>query len=70
MQIITHRTYLDDVFIQSQEKLNVQKQDMLKVVDKTHQVLLKKNMKADPDKSQFFLTLVNLLGHTIEGTTN
>ena len=43
-------TYLDDVFIHSQPK-----HQMVKVLDKNHQVLLKDNMEAAPDKSLFSL---------------
>ena len=43
-------TDLDDVFIHSQPKYQ-----MVKVLDKTHQVLLKDNMEAAPDKSLFSL---------------
>ena len=43
------------------------KHEMFNVFEKYHQVLLKENMKAAPDKSQFFLTRVYILGHIIEG---
>ena len=42
------------------------KEDMFIVLEKNHQVSLHKNMKAVPDKSQFFLTRVKILGHIIE----
>ena len=57
-------TYLDDVFLQSQTK-----HEMFKVLEKYLQILLNKNVKAAPDKSNFFLTHVKLLGHIIEGNT-
>ena len=57
-------TYLDDVFMQSQTN-----HEMLKVLDKYHQILLKENLKAVPGKSQFFLTRVKLLGHISAGNT-
>ena len=41
--------YLDDVFMQSQTK-----DEMFLVLEKYHQILLHKNMKAAPDKSHFF----------------
>ena len=56
-------TYLDDVFMQSQTK-----NEMFIVLEKYHQILLKENMKAAPDKSHFF-SCVNYLGHIIEGIT-
>ena len=57
-------THLDDVFLQSQTK-----REMFKVLDKNHRILLKQNMRAAPDKSQFFLTQVKFFGHIIESTT-
>ena len=57
-------TYLDDVFIQSQKK-----QEIIIVLDKYHQTLLKENVKPAPDKSNFFLTRVKFFGHINEGTT-
>ena len=39
---------------------------MFIVLEKYHQNLLHENMKAIPDKSHFFLTRVNFLGHIIE----
>ena len=57
-------TYLDDVFMQSQTK-----NEIFIVLDKYHQIVLKENMKAAPDKSHSFLTRVNFLGHNIEGNT-
>ena len=46
------------------------KHEMINVLDKYHQILLKENMKAAPDKLHFFLTRVKFLGHTIEGIMN
>ena len=40
------------------------------VLEKYHQILLKENMKAAPDKSHFFFTCVQYLGHIIDGNTN
>ena len=40
---------------------------MFKTLDTYRQISLKENMKAD--KSPRFLTLVKIVGHTIEGTT-
>ena len=57
-------TYLYNVFIQSQIK-----QEMFKALQKYHQNLLKENMKAAQDKSQFFLTRVNFLEYMIEVST-
>ena len=54
-------TYLEDVFMQSQTK-----DEMCIVLEKYHQILQNENIKADPDKSHFFLTRVKLLGHIIE----
>ena len=42
------------------------KHEMFKVLDKYHQILLKENKKAAPDKSHFFLTRVKFLGHNNE----
>ena len=56
-------TYLDDVFMQSKTK-----DEMFIVLEKYHQILLHKNMKAAPDKSIFFLTRVSFLGDIIEKT--
>ena len=33
------------------------------------QILLNKNVKAAPDKSNFFFTHIKFLGHSIEGNT-
>ena len=38
-------TYLDDIFMQSQTK-----DEMFKVLEKYHQILQNKNMKATPNK--------------------
>ena len=54
-------TNLDDVLMQSQFK-----DEMFIVLEQYHQILQNKNMKAAPDKSHFFLTRVNFLGHIIE----
>ena len=42
---------------------------MLKVLDKNHQILLKENMKAAPEKITFFLAHLKLPRHIFEGTT-
>ena len=42
---------------------------MFTVLEKYHQILQNENMKAAPDKSHFFLTLVKFLGHIIEKDT-
>ena len=42
---------------------------MFKVLEKYHQILLKENMKAAPDKSHFFLTRVKFLGRVLDGST-
>ena len=59
-------TYLDDVFMQSQTK-----DEMFTVLEKNHQTLQNKNMKAAPDKSHFFLTRVTrkTFGHILEKNT-
>ena len=57
-------TYLDDVFKQSQTK-----DEMFILLEQYHPILKNENMKAAPDKSQFFLTRVKLLGHIIERNT-
>ena len=43
------------------------KNEMFIVLDKNHQILLKENIKAAPDKSYFFLTRVKFPVHIIEG---
>ena len=50
-----------NVFMQSRTKKEIS--------DKYHQILLKENMKAAPDKSKFFLTRVKYFGHIFEGNT-
>ena len=45
------------------------KNKMFNSLEKHHQILLTENMKAAPDKSHFFLTRENFLGHIIEGIT-
>ena len=57
-------TYLDDIFMQSQTK-----HEMFKVLDKYHQKLLKGNMNAALDKSQFFISRAKFIGHFIEEKT-
>ena len=57
-------TYLDDFFMQSQTK-----DEMFMILEQYHQKLKNENMKAAPDKSQFFLTRVKFLGHIIENHT-
>ena len=42
---------------------------MFKVLDKYHEILLKENRKATPDKSNVFLARVKFLGHIIEKNT-
>ena len=57
-------TYLDDVFMQSQTK-----EEMFTVLEHYHKILQNEDLKAAPDKSQFFLTRVKFLGHNIERNT-
>ena len=57
-------TFLDDVFMQSQTK-----DEMFTVLKQYHKILQNENLKAAPDKSHFFLTLVKFLGHNIERNT-
>ena len=45
------------------------KNEMFNALEKNHEVLLQKNMKAAPDKSHFFLTQVKFLGHIIKRNT-
>ena len=56
--------YSDDVFMQSQTK-----DEMLTVLEKYHQILIKENMKAALDKSHFFLTRVKSFRHILERNT-
>ena len=57
-------TYLDDVFMHSQTKL-----ELFKVLEKYHQILLKEKIRAAQDKSHFILTRVKIFGQVIEGNT-
>ena len=57
-------TNLDDIFMQSQTK-----DEIIIVLEKYNQILQNENIKADPDKSHFFLTCVKFLGHIIEKDT-
>ena len=57
-------TYLDVVFMQLQTK-----DEMIIVLERYHQILKNKNIKAAPDKYDFFLTRVKLLEHIIEKNT-
>ena len=57
-------TYLDDNFMQSQTK-----DEVFSVLEQYHKILQNKNMKAAPDKSNFFLIRVKFLGHNIEQNT-
>ena len=45
------------------------KNEMFNVLEKYHQILLKENIKAGPDKSHFFLTRVKFPRHNIKGNT-
>ena len=54
-------TYLDDVFMQSQNK-----DKMFTVLEQNHKILQNENLKAAPDKSHLFLTRVQFLGHNSE----
>ena len=45
------------------------KDEMFVALEKYHQILQNENIKAAPDKSQFFLTRVLFLGHIIEKNT-
>ena len=45
------------------------KDEMFIILEQYHQILKNENMKAAPDKSQFFLTRVKFLGHIIESNT-
>ena len=60
-------TYLDDVFMQShiKDKLFT----ILEQYKQYHQIIQNENLKAAPDKSQFLLTRVKLLGHNFERNT-
>ena len=57
-------TYLVDVFMQSQTK-----DETFTVLEQYPKFLQNENLKAAPDKSQFFLTRVKFLGHNIERNT-
>ena len=57
-------TYLDDFFMQSQTK-----DEMFINLEQYHQILKNENMKAAPNKSQFFLIRVKFLGRIMESNT-
>ena len=46
------------------------KQELFKVLENYHQILLEENMKAAPDKSFFFLARVKFLGYVFKRNTN
>ena len=45
------------------------KDEMFTVLEQYHKILQNENLKAAPDKSHFFLTRVNFLGHIIKRET-
>ena len=53
-------TYIDDTKIQSQNK-----NDMFTVINEYHTLLRKAGLKADPDKTFFFLKIVKFIGQVI-----
>ena len=53
-------TYLDDSLLESQTK-----EEMFTNIHEYHQLLRKRGLKAAPDKTQFFLRKIKLLGHVI-----
>ena len=46
------------------------KDKMFTILEQYHKNLQNENLKAAPDKSDFFLTRVKILGHNIERNTN
>ena len=54
-------TYVDDIFIQTNSY-----EQMYETLIEYHKVLLKKKLKAAPDKTYFMLKKVKFLGHIIE----
>ena len=53
-------TYLDDSLLQSHTR-----PEMFTIIHEYHQLLRKGGLKADPDKTHFFLRKVKFLGHVI-----
>ena len=54
-------TYVDDIFIQTNPY-----EQMYKTLQDYHKILLKENLKAAPDKTNFLLKKSKFLGHIIE----
>ena len=54
-------TYVDDIFIQTNSY-----EQMFETLIEYHKILLKENLKAEPDKTYFMLKKVKFLGHIIE----
>ena len=53
-------TYIDDTIMQSQT-IN----EMFEIIDKYHELLRKAGLKAQPEKTKFFLRKVQFLGHIV-----
>ena len=53
-------TYLDDTIMQAQDET-----EMFEIIDKYHELLRKSGLKAQPEKTKFFLRKVQFLGHVV-----
>ena len=53
-------TYIDDTIMQAQDKI-----EMFEIIDKYHELLRISGLKAQPEKTKFFLRKVKFLGHVV-----
>ena len=53
-------TYIDDTIMQAQDET-----EMFEIIDKYHELLRKSGLKAQPEKTKFFLRKVQFLGHVV-----
>ena len=53
-------TYIDDTITQAQDET-----EMFEIIDKYHELLRKSGLKAQPEKTKFFLGKVQFLGHVV-----
>ena len=53
-------TYIDDTIMQAQDET-----EMFEIIDKYHELFRKSGLKAQPEKTKFFLRKVQFLGHVV-----
>ena len=53
-------TYIDETIMQAQDKI-----EMFEIIDKYHELLRISGLKAQPEKTKFFLRKVQFLGHVV-----